>query len=70
MPFYQVDSSALVKRYVAETGSAWMRSITPDQGDNFVSLVRISMAKVASALARKHREGDIGRPEHDAAVAR
>lgn len=69
MPFYQVDSSALVKRYVAETGSAWMRSITPGQADDFVSIVRISIAEVASALARKQREGDIDQLERDAALA-
>ena len=35
MGAYYFDSSALVKRYAAETGSLWVRSLTdPEAGHN------------------------------------
>jgi predicted nucleic acid-binding protein len=68
MLFYQMDSSAIIKRYVREIGSARVRAIADREAGNFVGLIRITIAEVASALARKHREGDISRQERDAAL--
>ncbi len=68
MAFYQVDSSALVKRYVAERGSAWVRSIAAVGTRNRLGLARVTIVEVASALTRKHREGEIGRQDRDVAM--
>ena len=68
MAFYQMDSSALVKRYLREPGSAFVRSICRPGTQHFVGLVRVTIVEVAGALARKHREGDISRQERDAAL--
>ena len=54
-----LDSSGLVKRYVAETGSAWVRSVTDPAGGHECFLAQISGAEVASAITRRLRRGDL-----------
>lgn len=53
---YFLDSSALVKRYVREAGSTWIRAITAPESENVILLARISWVEVLSALARLERE--------------
>lgn len=50
------DSSALVKRYVSETGSRWLRQ---QVGKHRLSSSVIVIPEVASALARRHRQGTL-----------
>jgi uncharacterized protein len=52
---YFLDASALVKRYVDETGSAWVRSITNPAEGHSILLAEISIAEVTAALAAKQR---------------
>ena len=59
MPFYQCDASGLVKRYVDEVGSDWVRAIVDSASTNIVSIADITRAEVTSALARRTREGII-----------
>lgn len=65
MSFYYFDASALVKRYVAETGSAWVRElierVDPHTGDriNIVVIAEISIVEMAAALAIIARIGRI-----------
>jgi predicted nucleic acid-binding protein len=59
VPFYQFDSSGLVKRYVREVGSQWVRTILRSDSGNIVSIAEITRAEVASALSRRAREGQI-----------
>jgi predicted nucleic acid-binding protein len=59
MPFYQCDSSGLVKRYIDEVGSDWVRAIVDPATANTVSIADITRAEVTSALARRAREGVI-----------
>lgn len=59
MSLYFLDSSALVKRYVTETGSDWIRALTDPAARNPVIIVRITWVEVLSALARRQREGSI-----------
>ena len=59
MPFYQCDASGLVKRYVDEVGSDWVRAIVAPASANIVSIADITRAEVTSALARRAREGVI-----------
>jgi predicted nucleic acid-binding protein len=50
---YLMDSSALVKRYVIETGTAWVRSLTHYRTGNQIFLARITIVEVTSAIARR-----------------
>ena len=59
MTAYFVDSSALVKRYVPETGSAWIRALSAQGTGNELFIARITWVEVLSALARREREGSL-----------
>ena len=59
MSLYFLDSSALVKRYVTETGSGWIRALTDPAARNPLIIARITWVEVLSALARRQREGSI-----------
>jgi predicted nucleic acid-binding protein len=65
MPFYHCDASGLVKRYVDEVGSAWVRAIVAPAAANIVSIADITRAEVISAFARRAREGVIAPHERD-----
>jgi predicted nucleic acid-binding protein len=56
---YFLDSSALVKRYVPETGSAWIQAIAASSTGNPLFIARITWVEVRSALARRQREGSL-----------
>ncbi|MUG98049.1 PIN domain-containing protein [Scytonema sp. UIC 10036] len=56
MTVYFLDSSALVKRYVPETGSAWIRAISDLNTGNSLIIARITWVEVRSAIARRQRE--------------
>jgi hypothetical protein len=52
---YYLDASALVKRYVDEIGSAWVRDLSEPRSGDTVLLAEITLAEVAAALAAKQR---------------
>ena len=52
---YLFDSSALVKRYVAEVGSAWVGALCKPEAGNIIASAHIGMVEVAAALAAKVR---------------
>jgi predicted nucleic acid-binding protein len=56
---YFVDSSALVKRYVAEVGTAWLQSLADPDSRNHLIIARITQVEVAGALVRREREGSL-----------
>ncbi len=56
---YFLDSSALVKRYVPETGSVWIQAIGDGATGNLLIISRITWVEVLSALARRQREGSL-----------
>ncbi len=56
---YFLNSSALVKRYIPETGSAWVRQLAPPQTGNELFIARITWVEVKSAIARRQREGSL-----------
>ena len=59
MTAYFLDSSALVKRYVPETGSAWIRALSvPDIGNSLI-IARITWVELRSAIARRQREDSL-----------
>lgn len=60
------DSSALVKRYLAETGSAWVQA----RGNNPAQVIvtaDLARVEIAAAFARKLREGSITQSEYQQA---
>ena len=50
---YYLDSSALVKRYVQEPGTSWVRRLTHRGTANQIYLARITAVEVTSAVARR-----------------
>jgi len=52
---YFVDSSALVKRYVLETGTAWVRGVTRQNPSTIVYIAHITAVEVTCAVARRRK---------------
>jgi uncharacterized protein len=50
-----VDSSALVKRYVLEDGTSWVRRLTRRSVGNPIYLARITAVEVTAAVARRRK---------------
>jgi len=59
MPSYFLDSSSLVKRFAAETGTKWLIKLFKDKPLNRILAARITFVEVTSALARKAHSGEI-----------
>ena len=64
MPVYYLEPSALVKYYVTEPGSTWVRQVVDAEANVLVS-AEITIAEVAAALGVIARTG-ISRHQHDA----
>jgi predicted nucleic acid-binding protein len=52
---YFLDSSALVKRYVQETGTAWIRGLTRRNPSTVIYIARITAVEVTCAVARRRK---------------
>jgi uncharacterized protein len=59
---YFFDSSAIVKRYVQETGTAWVRRLTRKGKPDPIYLARITAVEVTSAVARRRQGGSLAAP--------
>ena len=59
MPFYHFDASAIVKRYVDEVGSGWVRAVVDASAGNVISIADVTRAEVVSAITRRGREGTL-----------
>jgi len=66
---YFFDSSALVKRYVSETGTVWVANITDISTGNRIHIVRITGVEVISAITRRVRGESISIASAAAAIA-
>jgi predicted nucleic acid-binding protein len=64
---YYFDSSAVVERYIRETGTAWVRSICRSGTTDPIYVARITAVEVCSAVARRAHGGSF--PVARAAVA-
>ncbi len=67
MPAYFFDSSALVKCYVVETGSSWVRGVVAPASANDLHVLQISEVEAVSAIVRRRKSGSLG--ASDAAMA-
>ncbi|NCO92874.1 MAG: VapC toxin family PIN domain ribonuclease [Armatimonadetes bacterium CG_4_10_14_3_um_filter_66_18] len=63
-----LDSSALVKRHVSETGSDWVRRRCATAQARSLHVARVVVAEVTSALCRRCREGSLTAAERDALI--
>jgi predicted nucleic acid-binding protein len=59
MTTYYLDTSALSKRYVQESGSQWMRELTKLEPSHLFLTSRLTMIEFYSALARRRLEGSV-----------
>jgi predicted nucleic acid-binding protein len=59
MAVYFIDSSALAKRYVSETGTAWMEVLTDPAAGNSLYVARITLVELVSAISRRRKNGDL-----------
>ena len=59
MTVYFCDSSALVKCYVQERGSAWMRTLLDPTAGHHLYLASITGVEVIAAVTRRLRRGDM-----------
>jgi predicted nucleic acid-binding protein len=63
-----LDTSALVKQYVAEAGSAWVKSFLADDQTPTVFTLRLSAVETACAFSRRQREGVLSPADYDRAL--
>ena len=59
MSVVYLDTSALLKRYVAETGSSWMSALLAAPNAPVVSTSQPSVAEATCAFARRLRDGTL-----------
>jgi predicted nucleic acid-binding protein len=59
MATFFFESSALVKRYVSETGSAWVNSLIAAATADDICLASLTSVEVISAIARRRLGGTI-----------
>ena len=59
MAHFYLDSSALVKRYVTERGTAWIDGLCDAHAGHVIYTVRMSAAEIVAALFRRVRGGSL-----------
>ena len=62
MSIFFLDSSALVKRYMPETGTAWILSLTSNSARNDIVISQITSVELISAFARQYHDKEIKLP--------
>jgi predicted nucleic acid-binding protein len=67
---YFVDSSALVKRYVQEVGTSWVRTLTHRGTAHEIYLARITAVEVTAAVARRRRARTLSAPQASSILSR
>lgn len=59
MAAYFSDTSAVVKRYVTETGTVWMKALGDPAAGNTIYVARITGVELVSAIARRQKGGTV-----------
>lgn len=57
MAIYFMDSSALIKRYISETGSAWVLGLFDLALDHEIFIAAITGVEIIAAVTRRSRSG-------------
>lgn len=63
------DSSGLVKRYIAETGTAWVQSLNDPRAGHDRVIAEITGAEMTAAVTRRLRRGDTTQADAAAALS-
>lgn len=66
---FYLDASALVKRYVAEIGTAWVAALCADEDNHAIAMAHIGLVETAAAFAMKRRGNFIASEVYDNALA-
>ena len=69
MAAFFCDSSAIIKRYVNETGSNYVDNLAGSRSGNIILLARITRVEVAAAIARRLKNGSIAVADAQNALA-
>ena len=56
---YYLDTSALIKRYLTETGSRWIRDVVQPAAGHLWATSQLTTIEINSAFARRRREGTV-----------
>ncbi len=59
MAAYFCDTSGIVKRYVQETGTAWVQALADPITGSRLYLARIAAVEVVAAVTRRHHGGHL-----------
>lgn len=59
MALYFLDSSALVKRYIKETGSTWILNLFDPTVNHEIFIAAITQVEIIAAITRRTKGGDI-----------
>lgn len=59
MTIFFMDSSALVKRYMPEKGTGWVRTITASHATHDIALAQITPVEMISAIVRQYHDKQI-----------
>jgi predicted nucleic acid-binding protein len=59
-----LDTSALVKNYIAETGSDWVETVLISERTSRVFTSHLTIVEATCALARRRREGTLSPEDH------
>ena len=68
MAVYFLETSALVKRYAQETGTAWVQALAGSQ-NNVLYVAQVAGVEAAAALTLRARHGSMTALEASSAVA-
>ena len=69
MAAYFLDTSTVVKRYVQETGTAWVQALAAPTVRHSLFVVRVTLAETVAAITRRERGGSITPQDAATAVA-
>ncbi len=69
MAAYFLDTSTVLKRYVQETGTAWVQALAAPSARHSLFVVRITLAESVAAITRRERGGSITSQDAATAVA-
>ena len=64
MSIVYFDTSALLKQYVTEIGSGWVRALLSSPDPPVVFTSRLTVVEAASAFARRLRQGSLSSTDH------
>jgi predicted nucleic acid-binding protein len=65
MAIYFLDTSALVKQYIAEPGQAWLLSICDPAQQHDLYISQVALVEVVATICRRAREQSISLLERD-----